>query len=208
MKFVEGEIYHIYNRGNNSQNIFFNKDNYLFFLKKLRKELLPYCEILAYCMMPNHFHLMVMTKSSDNSKLLDDSLIQTIEGKKNLNTGIAILLRSYTRAIQKQENIKGSLFQQKTKAQALTNSKNLGLNHPAICMHYIHQNPLRGGLVSNMEGWPFSSFRDYAGLRNGTLCNKAIGLLLTGIQKEFFVKESYEVMANLSGVEYGSKVIG
>ena len=41
MKLLEGGIYHIYDRGNNQQKIFFKEENYLFFLKKLRIELLP-----------------------------------------------------------------------------------------------------------------------------------------------------------------------
>ncbi|NOQ25658.1 MAG: hypothetical protein GQ564_09895 [Bacteroidales bacterium] len=52
-------IYHLYNRGNNSQKIFFNRKNYLFFLQKVRKHLFPHCDILAYCLMPNHFHFMI-----------------------------------------------------------------------------------------------------------------------------------------------------
>lgn len=189
MKFIGCKIYHICNRGNNSQKIFFNKENYIFFLRKIRKELLPYCEILAYCLMPNHFHLMLMIKSSDDFEPSDD-----YKKSKDLSHGIAILLRSYTRAIHKQENITGSLFQQKTKAQELNKDTGNGINHPAICMHYIHQNPLRAGLVSRMEDWEFSSFRDYASLRNGTLCNKETAFLVTGIKEKDFAKESYEVM--------------
>jgi putative transposase len=190
MNFTAGEIYHIYNRGNNAQVIFFSNDNYLFFLRKIRKELNPYCEVLAYCLMPNHFHLMVCVKSSDDSASSDDY-------NRKLNQGIAILLRSYTRAIQKQENFKGSLFQQKSKAVELNNNTGYGLNHPAICLHYIHQNPLKASIVRKMEDWEFSSFKDYAGLRAGTLCNKQLGFSLTGIQRENFIKESYEAMIDI-----------
>jgi hypothetical protein len=48
----------IYNQGNNRQKIFFKK-NYLFFLNKIREHILPYANILFWCLMPNHFHLMV-----------------------------------------------------------------------------------------------------------------------------------------------------
>ncbi|PWS31653.1 hypothetical protein DF947_13790 [Pedobacter paludis] len=66
MNFNGGTVYHIYNRGNNSQQIFFNNDNYLFFLRKLKKELLPFCNLLCYCLMPNHFHLMIVTNEHNN----------------------------------------------------------------------------------------------------------------------------------------------
>ena len=65
MYFESNHIYHIYNRGNNSQNIFFTRDNYLFFLEKIRKHILPYADVLAWCLMPNHFHLMVYVKVTE-----------------------------------------------------------------------------------------------------------------------------------------------
>jgi REP element-mobilizing transposase RayT len=55
MEFFENELYHIYNRGNNKQKIFFTPENYLYFMKKVRIFLLSCCDILAYCLMPNHF---------------------------------------------------------------------------------------------------------------------------------------------------------
>lgn len=59
MHFETGHIYHIYNRGNNAQQIFFNRENSLFFLKKIKQYISPYSDILAWVLMPNHFHLMV-----------------------------------------------------------------------------------------------------------------------------------------------------
>lgn len=47
MDFTNGQIYHVFNRGNNSQTVFFNQENYLFFLEKLRKNILPHTDILA-----------------------------------------------------------------------------------------------------------------------------------------------------------------
>ena len=114
MQFQVGDIFHIYNRGNNQQKIFFNDDNYRFFLKKISKEILPHCDILAYCMMRNHFHLLVHIKPAVKPNAL--------------NYGIAILLRSYTRAIQNQEKISGSLFQQKTKSKELNEPANSTMN--------------------------------------------------------------------------------
>lgn len=61
MKFVENEIFHVYNRGNQKQPIFFNRGNYLYFLQKVRYHLFPICDILAYCLMPNHFHFFIKT---------------------------------------------------------------------------------------------------------------------------------------------------
>ena len=59
MQYETEYIYHICNQGNNRQHIFFRDGNYLFFIEKMREHLLPHCDILAWCLMPNHFHWMV-----------------------------------------------------------------------------------------------------------------------------------------------------
>lgn len=167
MKFYQENIYHIYNRGNNSQKIFFEEENYLYFLKKMRKHLYSHCEIMAWCLMPNHFHWMVKIKRNNETELVTD-----------LNKEIGTLLRSYTRAINNKYEKTGSLFQPKTKAINLNPSETDDDNYPLICFLHIHQNPLRAGLVSQMANWEFSSFRDYARKRQGTLCNKRLTLEL------------------------------
>ncbi len=181
MKFTEEGIYHIYNRGNKKQPIFFQEKNYMCFIRKARTELLPYCEILAYCLMPNHFHFIVFIKPK--------ACIPSINAKKNLNNGIAIVLRSYTRLMQTQEQFTGSLFQQKTKAKELIDSDNATINYLSLCAQYIHLNPLKARIVDNSKEWRFSSYLDYMKLRNGTLCNKGLFYLLAGINEEDFIKE-------------------
>ena len=68
-------------------------------------------------------------------------------------------------------------------------------DYPFICFHYIHQNPLKAGLVKRMEDWEMGSFQDYAGLRNGTLCNRKIAqeLLCIPSNPEEFIELSYGV---------------
>ena len=60
MKFEPHTIYHIFNQGNNRQPIFFQERNYYFFLEKMKTHLLPYGDIIAYCLMPNHFPLAIL----------------------------------------------------------------------------------------------------------------------------------------------------
>lgn len=78
MKYSPNTIYHIYNQGNNKQIIFPEERNYIFFLKKVRKHLLPCVDILAYCLMPNHFHFLIYT----NEKSCTEVLAKTT-GKRN-----------------------------------------------------------------------------------------------------------------------------
>lgn len=154
MKFSEGNLYHIYNRGNNRQPVFFEERNYEFFRTKIRKHIIKYSELICYSLMPNHFHLMVHIK--------DNKL------ENGLNNEIGVMLRSYTRAINLQEERTGSLFQQKTKA------KNVN-SHSVICFNYIHQNPLKAGLVDKIEDWEYSSFNEYSGKSRNPICNIELG---------------------------------
>jgi len=191
MQFEPENLYHIYNRGNNSQIIFFRRENYLFFLQKIRTYICPFADILAWCLMPNHFHLMVYIKFCELpiSELVTGShqLANQILKYRTLNDSISILLRSYTRAIQKQENMTGSLFQHRTKAICLTevsgvspvwfqttfgtiiNIPDPDMEYPQMCFNYIHQNPVKSGYVNSLLEWEFSSYRDYYGKRHGKL---------------------------------------
>jgi len=179
MYFEKDHIYHIYNMGNNSNVIFFKEENYLFFLRKIRSEIKPTAEILAYCLMPNHFHLIVMAtaKSCETNK----------HGIQFLARKLGTLLSTYTQAINKQQNTIGSLFRQKTKAKDLREY----ITYPKIkddytktCFFYIHNNPVEAKLADKAQYWKYSSFVDFCDLRKGTLCNKALALEIIGIEKE------------------------
>ena len=58
----EGKFYHIYNRGNNRETLFYTEANYKYFLKKYDKYLSEYIDTYAYCLLPNHFHLLISVK--------------------------------------------------------------------------------------------------------------------------------------------------
>ena len=189
MEFFADELYHIYNRGNNKQKIFFKPANYVFFLKKVRNFLMPHCDILAYCLMPNHFHLLI---NADN-RTIGTRLIAN-QQKNVLSEAVRILLSSYTLAINKQNETTGSLFQQNTKAKCLAKGNN---NYGYICMNYIHQNPMKAGLVKRMEDWEYSSFNDYCGNRSETMCNKELASQLLDLNFDTFYDDSYRLISDL-----------
>ncbi|MBI2730420.1 MAG: transposase [Sphingobacteriales bacterium] len=177
MHLSEGEFYHIYNRGNNKQVIFFNHANYLYFIQKTRQQLLPVCNIIAYCLMPNHFHLLIQANENTVKER------NTFGGKpmQEFSYRTGILLSSYSQAINKEQHSSGSLFQQKTKAKILSETENgKSISYLEQCFFYIHQNPLTANLVDDLAKWPYSSYPGYTGLRNGTLCNKEILFAETG----------------------------
>ncbi len=191
MHFEQGHIYHVYNQGNNRQRIFFERENYLFFLKKMREFLLPHGNIISYCLMPNHFHLMIEVEKYEVTTTTHGvTLSHPVSNKtRDINSSIGIMLRSYTRAINKQSNRSGGLFREATKAECLTECKGItpsffqtlhgakintatsDESYVSHCFNYIHSNPVRSGLVRSPEEWEFSSYQDYCGKRKGTLVN-------------------------------------
>jgi len=192
MNFEKGYLYHIYNQGNNKQKIFFNKENYIFFLQKIKTFVLPYADILAWCLMPNHFHLMVLVNEIEFEDVKIGSATSSRAPNTNLNKSIGILLASYTRGINKEQNRSGSLFRDKTKAEWINcatgitpsfitengltkiNIKSPEKQYPQICFDYIHQNPVKASLVKKNVDWEFSSAPDYYGKRNAKMVNKKV----------------------------------
>ena len=196
MHFEPDALFHIYNRSN--ETIFFTRENYLFFLRKIQKHIQPYCNILAWVLMPNHFHLLVQAKKEGCKNVETENQLQVQVLSKNFGT----LLSSYTQAINKQQARRGKLFSHNTKAkdlneETLINSmiglerfNHFQMDYATACFLYIHQNPIMSGLVSNLEDWEFSSYRDYAGLRDGKLVQKALAREIIDLDFDDFVRQS------------------
>ena len=140
--------YHLYNRSINEEKLFYNRENYIYFLKKYNK-LVNLVNTLTYCLMPTHFHFLIKVTTHDSYKL---------------NRAIGDLLSGYAKAINIQQNRHGSLFEQHTKAKPIKSQKQM-----IALVHYIHQNPIRSKLVKKLDDWEFSSYRDYIGVREGKL---------------------------------------
>ena len=142
MRFYTSNIYHVYNQGNGRQPIFFKEDNYEYFLWKMRAYLLPFGELISWCLMPNHYHWQFWVEQNEISrKELREHVIQTEilrrktiglkteynvgsrgDYKSNkdtitLNEAIGILQRSYTGAINRAFGLSGSLFRQGCKSK-------------------------------------------------------------------------------------------
>jgi putative transposase len=195
MNFIEGHFYHVYNRGNNSQDIFFEEANYHFLLNKIKEHFGSLVRILAYCLMPNHFHLLIYIPDSDSpGDLKSPGESSKLGISKSVTDAIAVILRSYTRAINKRYFRTGSLFQQSTKAIDLNNGPEL---YPLICFNYIHQNPLKAKLVDKMEDWEFSSYNEYIGQGNKGLCDleSSLKYLDIPLNKTEFIEQSKAVIS-------------
>lgn len=185
--YVEGGIYHAYNRGANKEPIFRDAGDYVVLLGILKKYLSPTTvtydpltgkktlvenrlyvgdevSLMTYCLMPNHYHFIIKQESID---------------------GMTELLRkvftSYSVYFNKKYKRVGSLFQGVYKASNVINQKYL--------MHlsaYIHLNPVKDGLVSSVDGWKWSSYEYLIGVKKAKwlksnelleLCSEGISLI-------------------------------
>jgi hypothetical protein len=116
--------------------------------------------------MPTHFHFLIHTDET-SCAAVERAIIPT----QHLMEGVRLLLSSYTKGINKQRGETGNLFQQKTKAKCISEgTEDYGL----LAFYYIHQNPLKAGLVNKIEDYEFSSFPDYINVRKGKICDKPL----------------------------------
>ncbi|MBU0475759.1 MAG: transposase [Bacteroidetes bacterium] len=150
-EYFQNTYHHLYNRGANKSNIFFDKESYLYFLKRLKYYKEKYqIEVLSYCLMPNHFHLFVKQETTD---LL-------------ISEFISALLNSYVKSINKKFNRSGTLFQSKTKSKPITDE-----HYFIWIIKYILENPVKAKLVQTISDWEFSNAKDLLNMRRGTLTN-------------------------------------
>ena len=105
MQLVEGNIYHVYNRGNNKRQIFFSRENYLYFLRTVHKTIASCSDIFEWCLMPNHFHFLIHANQNSVLEINEGSF-----ARQQFSQQIKQLLSSYAKAINKQKNFTGSLF--------------------------------------------------------------------------------------------------
>jgi REP element-mobilizing transposase RayT len=151
--FVKGEIYHLYNRGNNFERIFLDRPDYIRFLRLLRKYIVSTrtAQIMAYCLMPNHYHLLVCL------------------GRDDLSATMQAMTVAYAKGINKKHGRVGRLFQAPFKAIHVARQ-----DYFEVLLTYIHRNPIEAGLAVSADAWEFSSYRDYVGLRKGTLVRTSL----------------------------------
>jgi REP element-mobilizing transposase RayT len=163
IRFHPGDTYHLYNRGHNRENIVLERENYGYLLHLVRRHLLPVMDVLAYCVMPNHYHLLVRMKARDGSPVQISEVLETSEISRQVSNAMMRFSVAYTKAINKRYGRVGALFQGPYQVKPVPPERLLDLS----C--YLHHNPVAAGLVEDAADWPYASARDYLGKRNGTL---------------------------------------
>lgn len=157
MSIINHNYYHLYNRGCDRDLIFFKESHYILLLRLIKKNHQKFnIRIIAYCLMPNHYHL-----------LIGSPVIQPSEGLKNpeaVSQFIRNTFNSYVQTVNSDMQRKGTLFESKCKSIWIDKEAYL-----LQLIRYIHLNPVLAGLCSQPEDWIYSNCREWLGLRNGTL---------------------------------------
>ncbi len=143
-----GQYYHIYNRGNNRENLFRNPRNYHYFMELYAKHISPIADTFAYCLLPNHFHFSVLVKTEEE--------IQKIAKTRKLSTpshSFGNLFNAYAKSINNFYGRTGSLFEKPFHRKIITDDAYFWR-----LILYIHHNPQKHGLIDDFRLWPFSSY--------------------------------------------------
>lgn len=165
MKFKFNTFYHLYNHAISNESLFLCDDNFRYFLDKYFIYAYPIAYTFAYCLMPNHFHLLIKIKAESEVR---DAFIKTdseninISSDKPLDLTIKIskqlsnFFNAYAKAFNKMYSRNGKLFRNSMQIKEVSNTvylKNL--------IQYIHLNPVMHNFVQFAEEWPYSSFNTY-----------------------------------------------
>ncbi len=211
--------YHIYNRGINRANIFVQERNYEHFMHLYHNYIDPVADTFAYCLLRNHFHLLVRIKSSEEIETLrvsfanhdpirkrhpedpDVDRARKSQGSDQPSKKFSDFFNAYAKAINKAYGRTGSLFQHPF-GRILVASGRQFWNVVA----YIHQNPQKHGLVTDFRDWKYSSYGlllsdqptrlgrncvlDWFGGQEGYL--KKHGKWISDAESQWFVEADYD----------------
>ena len=149
-----GHYYHIYNRGVNRENIFREARNYPYFFRLYAKHITPIAETYTYCLMRNHFHMLVRIRQTESVLVTKSvSMVTSASVSKAFNN----FLVAYAKAINKGYGRTGALFQHHFGRIPVTTD-----SYFTTLIRYIHRNPYKHGFVSDFRDWLHSSYHFFA----------------------------------------------
>ena len=174
VQFVSGAYYHIYNRGANRTNLFCEDENYRYFLRLMKREQsIAQITVIAYCLMPNHYHWVVRQDGENPASMYPQRVC-----------------KAYSNSFNNLYGHHGSLFEGRYKALVITDDEYLH----QVC-RYIHANPVRHGFTSEPALWTYSNYHEWVGMRGGTLVDRQL------VQEHFPAADAYQayVMSYVRG---------
>ena len=155
---IPDKTYHIFSRAMGKEKLFFEEDNYRYFLKQFSKYISPVADTFAYNLLPNHFHFMIRVK---NNNVIHQEFLKI---KKNKKFSVEVvpefimerfsnLLNSYTKAFNKKYSRIGGLFIDIMRRVEIIEDSQVGAT-----IFYIHKNAVHHGYVDKISDWRWSSY--------------------------------------------------
>ncbi|MFN6943328.1 MAG: transposase [Cytophagaceae bacterium] len=176
------EVYHVWTHANGSENLFRTDENFRYFLEKYSLYLHSVVETFAYCLMPNHLHLMVKVRSEQELRSLPKfKTLKEPEFPKAVSLRFSHLFNCYTQSYNRKYERKGSLFIDSFHRKKINSDE-----YFTSLIAYIHNNPIHHGFVKDLNDWPYSSWHAYLSDKH-TRINRKEALEWFG-GKETFIK--------------------
>lgn len=169
----EGNYYHIYNRGAGRSTVFFSNNNYSTFLKKYQFYLYIACETYCWCLLGNHFHLLVKIREYEEQENIFQKIKKmypagTFYGDQygstkpfKASTQFSHLFNSYTKSVNLKNGRNGTLFESTFKRKRIVDENNF-LN--VAC--YIHRNPIHHNIAKSYNNYPYSSYKEFLNMNS------------------------------------------
>ena len=151
---THGNFYHIYNRGNNRENVFIQERNYAYFMELWWKHTFQIAETYAFCLLRNHFHAAVYIKNKED--LTGFGNLSGLDNKiKEPSQYFSNLFNAYTRGVNIATQRTGALFERPFERIPVTNTA-----YFLRLVVYIHQNPQKHKFVEDFRDWNYSSYHE------------------------------------------------
>ena len=173
-----GNYYHIFNRGNNGQRVFFEDGNYTYFLQLYLKYISPIASTLAWCLMRNHFHFLIYLKEEKEVKRTDfkfstRSEVAGIDPSRQFSH----LFNAYTQAINKKYSRTGSLFEKPFERKRISSEDYL-----KKLTFYIHNNPVHHSVTKDISSYTWTSYQEYFSEKKFLISEKEVLELFGGLE--------------------------
>lgn len=181
--FEPEKCYHIFNHAVHNNLLFIQDTNYHYFLQQLMKHTQFVCDLYAYCLMPNHFHLLARIKNQESlieyfhtkNQAKDPQYNPDNFDKTTFDTHKFVMQQfqnfcnGYAQAFNRFANRKGVLFMDNLKRKVVKNEV-----YFTKLIHYIHYNPVHHGFCKDLNGWRFTSYHSFLDNRTTPLAREYV----------------------------------
>jgi REP element-mobilizing transposase RayT len=150
-----GNFYHIFNRGNNHENVFIQERNYTYFMELWWKHTFQIAETYAFCLLRNHFHAVVFIKNKEELTGFGSPSGLKL---KEPSQYFANCYNAYTRGVNNATGRSGALFERPVERIPVTDERYL-----MRLVVYVHQNPQKHKFVEDFRDWDYSSYHELIG---------------------------------------------